>query len=252
MATILEMPSAGSRLRSVATVNARTKTGVTIVLIVALLVLWYFVPLRQWLDASRGWFADRGAFGPILYAAAYALGTVMLVPGSVLTLGAGYLFGVGVGFVVVLGGASTGAVFAFLIGRYVARATVERAIKSRPKFAAIDRAIEQDGWKIVGLLRLSPLVPFTLQNYFYGVTSVRFVPYVVASVVGMAPGALAYVYLGAAGGQASQGGSWSAAQWVLFIAGLAATFAVVILVGRRARAQLESQGVTDDVSGDAQ
>ncbi len=129
-----------------------------------------------------------------------------------------------------------------MCGRYLVRERVRAATKGNKKFAAIDQAIGQQGWKIVGLLRLSPLIPFNLSNYFYGVTAVGFWEYVAASAVGMLPGTLLYAYLGGAGKAGLSGGQGSPLKYVFLGLGLAATIAVTIIVSRSAKKELAKTG----------
>jgi uncharacterized membrane protein YdjX (TVP38/TMEM64 family) len=138
-------------------------------------------------------------------------------------------------------GATAGAALAFLIARHVARERVEKVARKREDFRAIDRAIGEKGWKIVALLRLSPLVPFSLSNYLYGLTAIRFGPYVLASALAMLPGTVLYTYLGVAGraaAAASTGERRSPLEWVALGAGLAATVVATVLVTRIARREL--------------
>ncbi len=139
--------------------------------------------------------------------------------------------------------ATAGAAAAFLIARHLARDKVRRLLETRRNIAAIDQAIAEDGWKIVALLRLSPLIPFNLQNYLFGVTAIPFRHFVAATFVGIIPGAALYIYLGALGKAAGGAGP---ARWAAFGAGLSATIAVVILVTRKARAKLREAGVGGD------
>jgi uncharacterized membrane protein YdjX (TVP38/TMEM64 family) len=130
---------------------------------------------------------------------------------------------------------------AFLVGRYLARAWVEKKVAGSPAFAAIDAAVAEGGWKIVGLTRLSPVFPYTLLNYAYGLTKVPFKEYFLASWIGMMPGTVMYVYLGALAGElarAGGGGGRTPAEWALYAGGLAATVIVTIYVTRLARAKL--------------
>jgi uncharacterized membrane protein YdjX (TVP38/TMEM64 family) len=161
---------------------------------------------------------------------------------------AGAVFGVASGTVYVFIAAVLGSGAAFLVSRYLARAAVERRIEGNQRFAAIDQAIAQQGRKIVFLLRLSPVFPFNLLNYALGLTKVRFIDYMVASL-GMLPGTLLYVYLGTVGGEAAAavGGAEvgrSAGEWALLVVGLLATVAVTAFVTRIARRAL--QEVTDE------
>ena len=194
---------------------------------------WLVTWLRETV-ASLGW------LGPFFYGLVYALAVVLFVPGSALTLAAGVTFGLGLGTLTVFVAANTGAALAFLIARYVLRDRVERLLAGRPALQAVDRAVETQGWRIVFLTRLSPVFPFNAQNYFYGLTGVTFYQYVAASLVGMLPGTLLYVYIGAAGAEVAEasGGAASWGQTALLVAGLLATAAVVVLVTRVARREL--------------
>ncbi len=188
------------------------------------------------------WVDSLGVWGPVVFGVGYAAATVALVPGSLLTLAAGAIFGLATGTVLVFAAATVGASAAFLVARYGARSMVERRIQGDARFAAIDRAVGREGRKIVLLLRLSPVFPFTLLNYALGLTRVRFADYLVASI-GMLPGTIAYVYYGslagdvatAASGSPPSGGIWG---WVLRILGLVATVAVTAVVTRTARRAL--------------
>ena len=204
---------------------------------------WHFLPVKDWIADFNHWVDDKGALGYLVFILAYAVAAVFFVPGSLLTLGAGLAFGLLRGFVLVSAGATLGAALAFLVARYFVRSRVERAAHDNPKFSAIDEAIGKEGWKMIALLRLSPLLPFNLSNYLYGVTKIRFWPYLGASWVGMLPGTFLYVYLGAAGKEASSGGGgpW---KWVLFGAGLVATVIVTIWVSRVAKKTVPQKSET--------
>ena len=160
---------------------------------------WHFLRVKDWIKSFNGWVEQRGVWGYIVFVLAYAVATVLFFPGSVMTIGAGLAFGLWKGFAVVSAGATLGAALAFLVARYFVRSRVEKSAQDNPKLAAMDEAIGKDGWKMVALLRLSPLLPFNLSNYLYGVTKIGFWPYLAASWVGMLPGTFLYVYLGAAG-----------------------------------------------------
>lgn len=146
--------------------------------VLGLLILGRTLPLGEWLRAFNERVGQSGVAGMAIYAGVYVLATVLFVPGSALTAGAGFVFGVARGMLVVSISATTGAALAFLIARYVARDRIAELAAKNERFRTIDSAIGREGWKIVGLLRLSPLVPFNLSNYLYGLTSVRFWPYV--------------------------------------------------------------------------
>jgi uncharacterized membrane protein YdjX (TVP38/TMEM64 family) len=188
------------------------------------------------------WVQDHGALGPVVFVGVYAVSTVAFVPGSLLSLAAGALFGVVAGSVYVFLGATIGASAAFLIARYLARERVARRLAGDARLGAVDAAIEEEGRNVVFLRRLSPVFPFNLLNYALGLTRVRFVDYLVASV-GMIPGIVLYVYSGrvagdlallAAGHELRHG----PVQYALLGTGLVATVAVTVLVTRRARQAL--------------
>ena len=178
----------------------------------------------------------------MLFAAVYVVGTVLLVPGSVLTFAGGLAFGLGIGFPLVMVSATIGATRAFLVARYLVHNKVESLMQERPKFKAIQSAVGEGGWKVVALLRLSPVLPFNLTNYFYGITDLKLLEYVAATFVGIMPGTLLYVYLGAAG-KAASGGGVSTLEWGFFALGLVATVAVAVFVTKKAKAKLKEHGV---------
>lgn len=167
--------------------------------VAAFLIVSRRLPLHQWLQIFNQWISGLGPAGVLVYALVYALAAVLFFPGSVLTLGAGFVFGLLGGTAAVSLGSTLGAALAFLISRYVAREKISAWAKRNEKFEAIDKAIGKEGWKIVALLRLSPLIPFSVSNYLYGLTGVAFWPYVLASWIAMLPGTVLYVYFGVAG-----------------------------------------------------
>jgi uncharacterized membrane protein YdjX (TVP38/TMEM64 family) len=144
-----------------------------------------------------------GGWAPILFLFLYAVGAVLFVPGSVLTVAGGALFGPVWGTVWNLTGATLGATLAFVIARYVASDWV--AARSGERLGRLMRGVEEEGWRFVAFVRLVPLFPFNLVNYAFGLTRLRLREYVIASFVCMAPGALAYTYLGYAGREAASG-----------------------------------------------
>lgn len=188
------------------------------------------------------WIRGAGWAGAVVFAGAYVLSTVLFLPGSILTLGAGFAYGVGLGTLIVTIGANLGALLAFVLGRTVARDWVAARVQSNPRFAAIDRAVGREGFKIVLLTRLSPIFPFNLLNYAFGLTQVSLRGYALGSLIGMLPGTIMYVYLGSlvtnlsalAAGRPSGG----TGQQLFYFAGLLATVGVTIYVTRLARRAL--------------
>jgi uncharacterized membrane protein YdjX (TVP38/TMEM64 family) len=172
----------------------------------------------------------------------YIIACVTLIPGSILTLGAGAVWGVAWGSVVVSFSSTLGATAAFLVGRYLARDWVKAKTATNKSFEAIDKGVAREGWKIVGLTRLSPLFPFNLLNYAFGLTRVKLKEYVLASWVGMMPGTVMYVYLGSVAGDIATLGATpketTPTQWALRIVGLLATVAVTIYITKIAKKAL--------------
>lgn len=186
--------------------------------------------------------ASLGVLAPIAFIAIYVIATIAFLPGSILTLGAGVVFGVVWGSIYVFIGATLGAVFAFLVGRYLARDWVSRKIAPLSKFQVIDRAVAQGGFKIVLLTRLSPVFPFNLLNYAFGITGVSLKDYTLGSI-GMLPGTVMYVYIGSLGGNLAQLGNRvepnPVLQWTIRTIGFLATLAVTIYVTKLARNALK-------------
>jgi len=215
-------------------------------LLLVMTVAWYLLPVTDWLTGLRGWIGELGWRGVALFTLLYVLVGLVLAPAALLTITAGFAWGFwGVPIVVVA--ATIAAAVAFLIARYAVRERVRRWLRRRRNLAAIDRAVAEDGWKIVALVRLSPVIPFGLQNYLFGATAVPFGHFVAATFVGIIPGTALYTYIGVLGGEWGQAGP---ARWALFAAGLAATAAVAVLVARKARAKLAEAGIDEDGRSD--
>ena len=220
-------------------------------LIIDIVAAIFFLPFRDWFAGFENYIRGLGSLGPIAVALAYVLTTVLLIPGSAITIGAGTLFGLKTGFLVVLAGANLGALCAFLLARTLLRDKVARWAEGNPKFRSLDRAIGQQGFKMVFLSRLSPAFPFTLLNYLLGLTAVRTGSYVLANLFGMLPGTFLYVYIGAAARDAFAGqtdGSTDFYQQILKYVGLLATVAVVVIVTRIARKALRDAELAHDGS----
>ncbi len=220
------------------------------VLVAVIAAAFLFGDPRGLLDRSVEWVESLGIWGPLVFSLVYIVATVFMVPGSALTLAAGTLFGILRGTLYVSVASTLGAAAAFLVGRFLARDMVAAKIEGKPAFAALDRALAREDWKIVGLTRLSPIFPFTLLNYAFGLTRVRFLPYVVASWVGMLPGTLLYVYIGAIGRAGARG--LTAGQWAAYAVGLIATAAVTVLITRIARRAIREAGLDPDADADSE
>jgi len=197
-----------------------------------------------YIPAFAAWIESLGALGAAAFMAGYVVATVALVPGSLLTLAAGALFGLVRGTLFVFIAASVGATAAFLISRYLARGAVLRRLGGEPRFRALDAAIAREGRKIVLLIRLSPVFPFNVTNYALGLTSVRLRDYVIACA-GMLPGTVLYVYYGRLIGDVARAVSGArvehgVAYWVVLVVGLIATLLVTLVITRAARQALRS------------
>ena len=209
--------------------------------------------LQELLRNALQWIDNLGAIAPIVFILIYIIATVAFLPGSILTLGAGVVFGIFEGSIYVFVGATIGATLAFLVGRYLARGWISKKIAGNQKFSAIDRAVGNEGLKIVLLTRLSPVFPFNLLNYGLGITGVSLKDYVLGSV-GMIPGTIMYVYIGSlAGSIATIGGETQAdanpvAQWAIRIIGFIATVAVTLYVTKIARKALDESIDTGDTA----
>jgi uncharacterized membrane protein YdjX (TVP38/TMEM64 family) len=225
-------------------------------LLVVIIAGFVFLPIRETLGFFLEWVDEIGIWGPIVLAAAYTPACIFYVPGWILTTGSGFVFGVVLGSATVSIGSVIGASAAFLLGRTLAREWIERRVASNPKFQAIDRAVEKNGFKIVLLTRLSPIFPFNLLNYAFGVTKVRFRDYVLASWIGMFPGTVMYVYFGSAAKSltdlAAGNLSGGVGQQILFGVGLVATIILTVLITRVARNAIkEALPVPEGVGGKA-
>lgn len=224
------------------------KVAIVLLAVGGLVAASLLLPVSHWLLGLVGWIHDAGALGVIVYALSYVLATLLLLPGSILTLAAGFAYGPLWGTLLVSPVSVLAATLAFALGRSIARGWVARRAAEHPRFAAVDRAIDEDGFRsaflIVLLLRLSPIFPFNLLNYALGLTRIRLRTYVLASFLGMLPGTFLYVYLGSlitnasalASGHRPQAGM---AGQVLYWGGLVATIAAIVVITRTARRALK-------------
>jgi len=215
------------------------------VALAAVLTAAILLPVGEWVDTGRDFIAGLGFWAPIAFLAFYILLTVLFVSGAALTLAAGAIFGLVEGVIYASIASTIGAALAFLIGRYLARDWVARKIEGNSTFVAIDRAVADGGWKIVGLTRLSPVFPFVLLNYAFGLTKVKFSHYLLASWIGMLPGTILYVYLGYTAQVAVDAGETGAVQTALRVAGLVATIIVTVFITKSARRALAARAHLD-------
>ena len=207
--------------------------------------------VEEALSALRGWAQTRGAGGMVGFGAAYVLLALLFVPGAVLTMAAGAVYGVGWGLLVVAVATTVADAAAFLLGRHVARDAVLRLMRRYPRFRIVDRTISRGGWRIVALVRLNPTLPYSASNYLFGVTGVPFLTFLASSAVFTLPGAWAYLYAGFVGVETLAGEARTAAEWGVLLFGLAATaiaVAYVTVLARRALDELNGREAAPEES----
>lgn len=229
--------------------SSRIKLVILFLVIATLLGLSILLPLGEYVQKLMVYLQEIGPIGLVILAVLYVFACVLLVPGSILTLGAGFLAAAAwpenfllallLATITVSVGSVTGATLAFILGRTFARSWIESRIAGNAKFRALDEAIAQQGLKMVFLVRLSPALPFNIVNYALGLTRVRLRDYVLASWIGMLPGTVMYVYFGmgvqsvtALAGTAPEGGT---GKLIFQAVGLVATIAIVVLITRIAK-----------------
>jgi len=220
------------------------------VVVAALIASTQLIDIQGVLTSALNWINNLGPLAAIVFMVIYMVATVLFVPASILTLGAGVVFGVIQGSLYVYIAASIGASLAFLVGRYIARGWVEKQIEGNQRFKAIDQAVAEEGMKIVLLTRLSPIFPFNLLNYAYGLTKVTFRDYVVGTL-GILPGTIMFVYVGSLAKNLATLGSQdvsapSGIQWAIRIIGFIATVAVTVYVTKIARKALNQKVETEE------
>ncbi len=238
MQTELESGAVAQTQETSSSVSSRWKWVLYVAVGIGIVLALKYFHVQDLLKTALDWIGKLGPWGPVIFIGLYIVATVLFVPGSVLTLGAGAVFGVALGSVCVSISATLGATAAFLVGRYLARNAIARKIEKNEKFATIDRAVAEEGWKIVLLTRLSPVFPFTLLNYAFGLTRVKLSHYVLASWLGMIPGTVMYVYLGSLVNVGGGDRQRTTGEWVLYGVGLLAAVTVTVFVTRLARRAL--------------
>lgn len=226
--------------------TGKSRVGPVVALVAAVVLMavaFSVLPIGAWLASFQSWVHELGPAGWVVYALVYAVCVTLFVPASILTLGAGAIYGLGVGVGVVLAGATLGATISFLLARTLLRDRIEHMTRGNARFRALDRAIAKEGAKIVFLVRLAPVFPFTYINYAFGLTGVATTPYVLASFVGMTPATFAYVYIGYAAAHAASGSD--NARTILQIVGAVAAIVVTVIVARIATRAIREAGVEE-------
>jgi len=209
---------------------------VLVALIAGAIAAWFLLAVQDWIESFTDTIHDLGAWGVAAFGLVYVLATVLMIPPSALTVVAGVAYGL-YGVPLVLVAATLGASLAFLIARYGARERFKRYVQKYPRAKAIREAVNDAGWKIVAMLRLSPVIPFNVQNYFFGTTEINFWRYALATLLGIIPGTTLYVYLGSLGSQDSEGG---AVKWVFLAIGMVATVIVAWIVKNKTDRLMDS------------
>ncbi len=231
--------------------NAKYKVLTLVAAIALLAIAATQFPIAEWLTSLVQWIDAHKETAWLVFIAAYVAATVLMVPGSILTVAAGYVFGVLYGTALVSVSSILGATLAFVIGRALGRGWVRNRIGNDARLAAIDKATEQRGFFVMLLLRLSPIFPFNVMNYLMSLTGMRLPHYFFGSWIGMLPGTVLYVYIGSAASDLTSllAGEYDSGPWgrVFFIGGLIATAAVTVFIARFASRTLkETIGVSNE------
>ena len=210
--------------------------AVVVLLLTALVAAWLTapVPLIDALVSIRAWIAGAGVWGPVVYMMVYALAVVLLVPGSLLALSAGLAYGPW-GLPLAVSAATAGAALAFVIGRYLAGEWLRKLSNRRLLLRAVESAVTEGGWRFVALIRLSPLLPFSLLNYYFGITRISFCQYLSGTLFGIVPGTSVNVLLASAGYAYTMGGMRHPLKLAMLAVGLAVTVVVCRIILQRVR-----------------
>jgi uncharacterized membrane protein YdjX (TVP38/TMEM64 family) len=220
------------------------KVFVALLIIAVIVIAYRFLPVTEWLKQFQTYVRGLGALGYVVYIAVYAICVAAFIPASILTFGAGAIFGFVGGTIVVVIGATIGATLAFLLARTVMRKWIEEMTRNNAKFRALDRAIANEGMKIVFLVRLAVVFPFTYVNYAFGLTAIPLWRYVVATFLGIIPVTAAFVFASSAATKAATGATSNVTKAVYITGGIVAII-VSVLIGRIATRAIRRAGVDD-------
>ncbi len=226
-----------------------TRIAASLLLAAAIGALVFLIPVRVYLTEALAWMAGLGPCAPLAMIAAYVVASLFFLPIPLLSIGAGFLFGIALGAITVSLGSTLGATAAFVVGRKLGRDRMRRLTAGYPKFKAIDRAVGREGYKVVILSRLSPAMPYNVLNFAFGLSPIALGPYVLATWIGMLPLTIVYVYLGSTLADLAELSTGNAqgdlARQMLLALGLAATIVLAALVMRIARRALEEAADED-------
>lgn len=206
-------------------------------LFIAVLAGWAFLPVTDWIDDLQSWIDDFGALGPPIFILIYVLAVILLVPGSALTIAAGLAYG-NWGIPLALFASTAGASVAFLIARYIAYKKVHSMLADKQVLQAVESVVNSEGWKIIVLVRISPLIPFNIQNYFFGVTEVPLWQYTASTFVGLIPGTIVNVVIANFADGGFDGGI---VQWGFLGVGVTASCFLIWYVTRKVKTKLENK-----------
>jgi uncharacterized membrane protein YdjX (TVP38/TMEM64 family) len=207
-------------------------------LMLVLCLGWFLLPLREWIEALQSWLLGLGLWGVLIFILILIIVTFLPAPDWPLPIAAGYVYGFWA-FPLTYASIAFASVLAFLAARYLLRDKIRSLLSRRPKYRKLDKAVADDGWQVVVLMRLSPIVPFNLQNYALGVTAISFPQYLTATLIGIAPGIAIYVYFGIFG--KGLGSGTSVIDWVLFGVGLLAMVVLAILMIRKTKTKFAEE-----------
>ena len=206
---------------------------------VALIAAWFLLPMDQWLQGFSRWAQGLGTWGVVLVSIAYVLCTILLVPGVPLTLAVAVAYGWWALAICFFGG-MTAALISFLISRYLARDRVKRFLDKHPAMKAVDTVAHEETFKTIVLARLTPVTPFAVENYAFGVTGVRLGSFLLATAIGIVPGTIQNVWVGVIGRTAAEGGA-GVMNWILLTIGLVATIVLTVWMTRQAKIRMKQQ-----------
>lgn len=213
-----------------------------ILFVAVLLAVLIYLDVHEEVVELLEWFRAQGVWAPVLFILVMAAVVVLLLPGALFTLGAGFVFGVAQGTCYVVAGTTLGATLAFLISRYLFGARARRFVTTHSRLRLVSEELTPNGWKIVLLIRLIPFFPTKLANYFFGLTQFRLLGYMGGSLIGFIPFSLHNVYLGSLVADLSQLGTQkldrSPLEWGIYGVGFVATVVAIVYLNRLARRAL--------------
>lgn len=198
--------------------------------VVCIAIAMRLASMADGLTFLDAWVTGYGVAGMAVFAIVGGLAVVFFFPGSILMTASGAAFGLGWGFATALVAACLGAALAFLVSRHVARERIERWAARKPRFAAVDQAIGEEGWKLVVLTRCCPIFPYIFQNYAYGLTRVRFRHYALGSFIGLVPATLLFVYMGSLGRTGAQAVAGHASSLEMGLRGLGFVASILVTI----------------------